>query len=37
KVCERERCPQRAFPAIGRRLEIDQHRSPFAPYSVAAG
>ncbi|MBN9278416.1 MAG: DUF2083 domain-containing protein [Hyphomicrobium sp.] len=35
KVCEREACPQRAFPAIGRPLAVDETRSRFAPYSVA--
>lgn len=32
KVCERENCPQRAFPAIGRALTIDERRRDFAPY-----
>lgn len=36
KVCEREACPQRAFPAIGRALEVNENRSRFAPYPVAA-
>jgi predicted transcriptional regulator/DNA-binding XRE family transcriptional regulator len=35
KLCEREACPQRAFPAIGRPLTIDEASSRFAPYSVA--
>ena len=35
KVCERKACPQRAFPAIGRPLSIDESSSRFAPYSVA--
>jgi len=34
KTCERDACPQRAFPAVGRRLEIDEHRSTFEPYAV---
>jgi predicted transcriptional regulator/transcriptional regulator with XRE-family HTH domain len=33
KICEREACPQRAFPAIGRPLEIDETAHRFAPYS----
>jgi len=33
KICEREACPQRAFPAIGRPLEIDETTHRFAPYS----
>jgi len=32
KVCERHNCPQRAFPAIGRPLAIDEKRRDFAPY-----
>jgi predicted transcriptional regulator/transcriptional regulator with XRE-family HTH domain len=35
KVCERQTCPQRAFPAIGKPLEIDTYRSRFIPYGVA--
>lgn len=34
KVCERPACPQRAFPQIGRALDIDENRSTFAPYPV---
>ncbi len=36
KVCERDACPQRAFPAIGRALDVNENRSRFAPYPVAA-
>lgn len=32
KVCEREACPQRAFPAAGRPLAVDENQSRFAPY-----
>lgn len=32
KVCEREHCPQRAFPFVGRPLEIDENQSRFSPY-----
>lgn len=35
KVCERERCPQRAFPYVGRPLEVDENQSRFAPYGFA--
>jgi predicted transcriptional regulator len=35
KVCDRDGCPQRAFPQIGRTLAIDEHRSTFAPYPHA--
>lgn len=34
KVCEREACPQRAFPFVGRALEVDEGQSRFAPYGV---
>ena len=33
KVCERVKCPQRAFPPLARTLIIDERRSSFAPYS----
>ena len=32
KVCERLACPQRAFPYLGRALEVDENHSRFAPY-----
>lgn len=35
KVCEREQCTQRAFPFVGRPLEVDEHQSRFTPYGVA--
>jgi predicted transcriptional regulator/transcriptional regulator with XRE-family HTH domain len=34
RVCERENCPQRAFPVLGRPLDIDAHRSTVSPYLV---
>lgn len=34
KVCERPACPQRAFPAIGRPVAVDENRSTLAPYPV---
>jgi XRE family transcriptional regulator, fatty acid utilization regulator len=34
RVCERDKCPQRAFPALGRALDIDEHRSTVSPYLV---
>lgn len=34
KVCERQSCPQRAFPPITLPLAIDENRSQFAPYSA---
>jgi XRE family transcriptional regulator, fatty acid utilization regulator len=36
KVCERADCPQRAFPALGRPLIVDERRSGFAPYAASA-
>jgi len=33
KVCDREECPQRAFPALGSNLRIDENIRQFAPYS----
>ncbi|MXP23924.1 ImmA/IrrE family metallo-endopeptidase [Gordonia sp. HNM0687] len=32
RVCERQNCPQRAFPALGASLQIDEHRSTVSPY-----
>ncbi|HET9877269.1 MAG TPA: acetate metabolism transcriptional regulator RamB [Mycobacterium sp.] len=34
RVCERDNCPQRAFPALGRKLDLDEHRSTVSPYLV---
>ncbi|MGV0836674.1 acetate metabolism transcriptional regulator RamB [Mycolicibacterium thermoresistibile] len=34
RVCERDNCPQRAFPAVGRALDLDEHRSTVSPYLV---
>ena len=34
RVCERENCPQRAFPPLGRKLDLDEHRSTVSPYVV---
>src|ERR1700723_1484221 len=31
RVCERDNCPQRAFPALGRALDLDEHRSTVSP------
>lgn len=36
KVCDRSGCPQRAFPAIGRPLDVTDHRSGFTPYPSSA-
>jgi transcriptional regulator with XRE-family HTH domain len=35
KVCERERCPQRAFPYVGRALDVDENLSRLTPYGFA--
>ena len=35
KVCERVACPQRAFPFVGRPLDVNENESRFAPYGVA--
>ena len=32
---QRDGCPQRAFPPIGRALDVNENRSRFAPYPVA--
>ncbi len=34
KVCERHACPQRAFPYIGRALDVDENHSRFTPYGA---
>ncbi len=35
KVCQRDNCPQRAFPAVGSALLVDENSSRFAPYPAA--
>ncbi len=32
RVCERAHCPQRAFPPLGKDLDISEHRSSVSPY-----
>ncbi|WP_235831354.1 acetate metabolism transcriptional regulator RamB [Gordonia zhaorongruii] len=34
RVCDRPRCPQRAFPPLGSTLDIDEHRSTVSPYTT---
>ncbi|WP_024795871.1 acetate metabolism transcriptional regulator RamB [Tomitella biformata] len=34
RVCDRDNCPQRAFPQLGRALDINEHRSTVSPYTV---
>jgi predicted transcriptional regulator len=33
KICNREACPQRAFPYLGRRVVVDENASSELPYS----
>jgi XRE family transcriptional regulator, fatty acid utilization regulator len=33
KICDRDACPQRAFPAIGKALAADDNLAHFIPYS----
>ncbi|QIS08734.1 short-chain fatty acyl-CoA regulator family protein [Nocardia arthritidis] len=33
KVCDRLDCAQRAFPQLGRRIEVDDNRAPTVPYA----
>jgi len=35
KVCDRQGCPQRAFPALGKRLRIDENERPREPYAAS--
>lgn len=32
RVCERNNCPQRAFPPIGKRIQINEDERDFLPY-----
>lgn len=34
KLCARENCAQRAFPALGASLLIDENQSRFTPYTI---
>ncbi len=34
RVCDHDNCPQRAFPALGRDLDLNEHRSTVSPYLV---
>lgn len=34
RVCERMNCPQRAFPPLGKALDINEHRSSVSPYTI---
>ena len=35
RVCERDNCPQRAFPPIGKQIRIDAHERAFLPYQFS--
>ncbi|SMB31539.1 conserved protein of unknown function [Sterolibacterium denitrificans] len=35
KVCPRAHCPQRAFPAVGSTLIVDENQSRFTPYPAS--
>jgi predicted transcriptional regulator len=35
KVCERTDCLQRAYPFVGRPLDVDENQSRFTPYGMA--
>jgi XRE family transcriptional regulator, fatty acid utilization regulator len=37
KICDRDTCPQRAFPAIGKPLDPNPNRSRFIPYPTGGG
>jgi predicted transcriptional regulator len=37
KVCERTDCLQRAFPFVGRPLDVNEHQSRFTPYGMTVG
>ena len=34
RTCDRQRCPQRATPPIGRQLAVDAARGRFVPYPL---
>ena len=36
KVCERDHCPQRAFPYVGKSLAVDENASRSTPYGSGA-
>ncbi|KPP80731.1 MAG: XRE family transcriptional regulator [Oceanicaulis sp. HLUCCA04] len=35
RLCERESCPQRAFPPLQRHLKIEPHTRPIAPFAFS--
>src|SRR5690606_746681 len=35
KICERQKCPQRAFPPLYSTIQVDEAQTNFAPYMTA--
>lgn len=35
KLCDRPACPQRAFPSVGKTLDVDPTRARYTPYAAA--
>ncbi|ALG83604.1 acetate metabolism transcriptional regulator RamB [Gordonia phthalatica] len=35
RVCDRQNCPQRAFPQLGVALHLEEHRSTISPYTTS--
>ncbi|MGB3697919.1 MAG: acetate metabolism transcriptional regulator RamB [Gordonia sp. (in: high G+C Gram-positive bacteria)] len=35
RVCDRQNCPQRAFPPLGVTLHLEEHRSTVSPYTTS--
>lgn len=35
KICERQKCPQRAFPSLYATIQVDEAQTNFAPYMTA--
>ncbi|MBM7368008.1 acetate metabolism transcriptional regulator RamB [Gordonia hydrophobica] len=35
RVCDRQNCPQRAFPQLGVELHLEEHRSTVSPYTTS--
>ncbi|MGB3302816.1 acetate metabolism transcriptional regulator RamB [Gordonia sp. (in: high G+C Gram-positive bacteria)] len=35
RVCDRQNCPQRAFPPLGVELHLEEHRSTISPYTTS--
>lgn len=33
RICDRRGCPQRAFPALGKQLQVDENERPREPYA----